>query len=220
MKQLSSQPYWRRAKLAGFLLQLVPFVRLVGLNGSLSRGAANAQSDIDFLIICKPGRIWTCRVLSVVLMALLGLKRYQNKVAGRVCLNLYHTANHLHLSCHKKWLAQNYAYTLPFWHRGKIFAQFVRANQWIRKFGEQFHYQNYQPSWAEKVLSLIISGVRRVGEFVFELLLNDWGESRLKAWQTKRILADRRTLVAPKGAIYLSDQELRFHLPKNGREKS
>jgi hypothetical protein len=56
--------------------------------------------------------------------------------------------------------------------------------------------------------------LRTIGEFIFDLCLNDWGERILNGYQGQRILRDPRTKKAKVGEIYTSDQELRFHPKK------
>ena len=208
------QKYFQKAKLAAAFLQLTPFIRMIGLNGSVARGQAHQKSDIDFIIISKPGRVWTCRAFSFVLMAILGLKRYQNKIAGRVCLNLYHTEDKMFLTCHTKELAQNHAQTLPLWQQRKQFLDFAAQNQWVSEFGEKFQNLPYEPNLTETYLSFILTFFRTLAEFIFELIFSDWGEAELRKYQEKRIGRDLRTIRSTKGEIFISDYELRFHPAK------
>lgn len=214
--------FFIKAHIACFILQLTPFIRMIALNGSLARKQANKNSDIDFLIISKENRIWTCRAVSVLLMALFGLKRYEDKISGRVCLNLYQTENHLALSTHNKFLARNYAYTIPFWQTHDLFRRFMRSNTWIKNFDKSFVFTNYRSNFWLKVISALTSLARFIAEFLFDLILNDWGEGLAKKYQVKRIMTDMRTLKAEPDQIYLSDEELRFHphkIPDSGSGK-
>lgn len=203
-----------KARNASYLLQLTPFIRMIALNGSVARGEDHEGSDIDFFIVAKPGRIWTVRAFSVLIMALVGLKRYEFKISGRVCLNLYQTDDHLQLSTKTKELARSHAYTVPFWQRKGLFKKFIQQNEWIHQFGKSFMNADYQTSKGDKVVSVLIAPWRFLSEFLFDLILNDWGEKALKKYQTRRILKDERTMKAQKGEIYLSDVELRFHPSK------
>lgn len=214
-----NQSYQRRlmakARLASRIMQFTPFIRMIGLNGSLARFEAKEKSDIDFLIIAKKDRIWSCRAFSVILMAIFGLKRYQNRISGRVCLNLYQTENHLELTTKTKYLAKNYSYTLPLWQSNNLFKDFMLKNKWIKQFDQSFIYIDYEPSIWERWLSYLIFCFRLVLEFVFDLFLNDWGEEQLKKYQKQRIGHDQRTIAAGPGEVFLSDEELRFHLKKS-----
>ncbi len=208
--------YLRRAKLAAFLLQLTPFIRMIGLNGSLARNEASIASDIDFLIITQSDHIWTSRFLSLCLMAFFGLKRYKNNVAGRVCLNLYQTEDHLKLTCHNQYLATNYAYTLPLWQARGVFDSFTVNNTWIEKYGEFFHYKNYRPNLLERIFSFLLSLIRSAFEIILlALFIGGWGEIVLKKYQTYRIKNDPRTIKSKDSEIFISDYELRFHPSKD-----
>lgn len=211
--------YWRRAKLAAYILQLTPFIRMIGLNGSLARGEGSDRSDIDFLIITKPGRIWTCRAFSIFLMMICGLKRYQDKIAGRVCLNLYQTEDHLKLSYldHREspeWLAKDYAHMVPLWQKGRVFEGFVVSNSWVKKYGENFHYQDYEPNLIDQTISIICGLIRNLTEIIFDLFSNEWMEQILKKYQVKRIKNNPVTINSKHGEIFISDDELRFHPDK------
>ena len=214
LKQIQRK-YLMRAKLAALILELTPFIRMVGLNGSLARGEANEESDIDFIIIVKEDRIWTCRAFSLVLMAIFGLKRYPNKIKGRICLNLYQTEDHLELSCKTKDLPRFHSYTLALFNQNMTYECFRRENNWIRQFGKNFVFDSVKPSSLGQIFFIILYPIRWFFELVFDLIFNDWGENTLKKYQTKRIMNDPRTSQAPLGAIFLSDTELRFHPPKS-----
>jgi len=214
MKNLAKQSYWRKAKLASLILQLTPFIKMIGLNGSLARGEATKTSDIDFFIVAKKGRIWTARAFSTLIMAIFGLKRYQNKIAGRVCLNCYQTEDYLKVAPANAKNALDYAHLLPFWQANRNFHRFQIANTWISQFSRHFVFVSYRPSLTEKLIAIFLTIFRVANEFLFDLIFADWGEHRFKTYQITRIANDPRSQNAPAGAIFISDRELRFHLPK------
>lgn len=214
--EIIQNKYLRIARLSAFILQLTPFVRMIGLNGSLARNKASSDSDIDFLIITQPGHIWTCRFLSMALMFVSGLKRYKNRVAGRVCLNLYQTEDHLKLTCHNQYLATNYAHTLPLWQANGLFSKFMASNPWIEKYGESFYYKNYKSNLFERILSAVFLLIRSVLEIILTVVsIGGWIEKLLKKYQINRIKKDPRTLKSKDGEIFITDCELRFHPNKD-----
>jgi hypothetical protein len=206
--------YFRRAKYASFVLQLAPFIRMIGLNGSVARGEAGAGSDIDFIIITKPGRIWTCRFFSLLLMFVIGLKRSEKKISGRICLNLYQTEEKLELTVKNSLLARSHSFTQCLWQEKDQFSRFVRQNGWIRDFSYGFQSKGYSIKNNEKIVRNILRIFRVINEFIFELCFNDWGERQLGIYQSRRILRDPRTKNAKPGEIHISDSELRFHPKK------
>lgn len=72
----------------------IPFVRGVGLAGSQAMGLAKQDSDIDLLLLARPGRLWLARLLVTIYFQLTGRRRYGSKVADRFCLNHYLAAGH------------------------------------------------------------------------------------------------------------------------------
>ena len=65
IKRLRGNMYAGRAlriaqKKAKFIAKF-PFVRAVGVSGSLSKGYYDNESDIDFFVITEPNKLWLCR---------------------------------------------------------------------------------------------------------------------------------------------------------------
>lgn len=80
---------WARVMRFGPMLRFVPGVRMVAVCNSLALGEVNEQSDIDLFIVARAGWLFRVRFLSVLLMQILGVRRYGKKVAGRFCLSFY-----------------------------------------------------------------------------------------------------------------------------------
>ncbi len=57
---------WSVARRYGTWMAHLPFVRMVALTGALAmRNANDRDDDIDYLLVTKPGRVWTGRTLTV-----------------------------------------------------------------------------------------------------------------------------------------------------------
>jgi len=200
------EKYLRRAKVVALLLQIVPFVRMVGLNGSLARGEAKKTSDIDFLIITKKGRIWTCRALVTLATHLTGQRRYGLKVAGRICLNRYQTDKFLEIRPHNHYHRLVFSNLIPLVDIEGTYLKYFLANRWMKDWVKQIKFPEISAGE-----SRIMRIFRKIGEKILEKKLGDFLEKRFKNFQRKRILTDIRTLRAPKGRVRISDQELCFH---------
>jgi len=229
------QKYFRRAKIAAKLLSAVPFVRMVGLNGSLPLGTATAQSDIDFLIITKHHRIWTCRFLSTILIHLSGMRRYGHKVAGRICLNRYQTTSSLDVMPHDDYHRRVFSALVPLYDaglrpgasaEGSIYEKYCQFNLWMGNIINQkskikmqngnlkFKIQNHLFTIRNKPLA-ICHFIQKFQEEFLNDSFGDWVEKQLKNYQRKRILNDPRTHLMP-GRVVAEDWLLRFHPPKEG----
>lgn len=75
------------------LIKLTPYTRAIILTGSMAEGRANESSDIDLFIQVKPGHLWLTRLLVTIIISLVGIRRTEHKIAGRICLNWFATFN-------------------------------------------------------------------------------------------------------------------------------
>lgn len=177
---------------------------MIGLNGSLVTGRWHAESDIDFLIAVKPGRIFTVRALSLLCTQLLGLRRSGSKIAGKICMNWYVTTDKLEIEPRDEYCARTYHNLIPLLDDGETYAKYRQANQWMRSFA-------YAPTLHLPVLK--IGEVTRLMQSIAGLILGTWFERWVERRQTIRVENDPRRLT--KGSIVrVGPQELRFHLKK------
>jgi len=205
-RELLFQKRLKKAQRIATLLSAVPFVRMIGLNGSMTKGTMRPDSDIDFLIIAKHGRIWTARFFVTILTHLTGQRRYGNKIAGRICLNHYLNDISPIIFLHDLKLARNICGLVPLFGND-CYKKFQMENQWIKKFGFKI-----KPAFSVENTNIFLFHFTR--KRFEKLLLNkigNWLEKILRRYQQKRILSDTRTYRAPKDHIRISDWELCFH---------
>lgn len=235
---------FRVAKIISTLLFVMPFVRCVVLNGSLAQGKSNKNSDIDFLIICQSGRIFTARFLASSLVWLTGLKRSSSESkyhGGKICLNYYLTDEYLIIPHNRgdkmnKYCANNYSRSLLLAGDQLLFDKFMSLNmEWMEKYlisqkqkaktknqNTKIVSQNQEP----KTNNLEIDRRDKQSMGFCNLKLKDLFEKRLSGWcgnrlelylkkiQLVRINRDPRTKKYP-NLIVVNDNEMRFHPPKN-----
>lgn len=210
MQNQFQKKYFRRAQVVSTLLMLAPFVRAVFLTGSVGRGEATEKSDIDFFIITKKKRLFAGRFFTTALISMMGLRRCGNKIAGRICLNRYHTDDQLEVHLQRKYEAEDYTRAKLLWGDEQLFCCYIKTNQWVKKFNKEFEkkYQYMQIFYYPLFL------LQFVFELIFDVFFNDFGERVLKKYQVKKILANPLTQKAKPGQIFISDRELRFHPKK------
>lgn len=118
-----------KAERIGRLLYQFPFVRGVAISGSLSKGVAGPDSDIDFFIITSRNRLWIARTFMHVLKKI-------SFLAGRqhlLCMNYYIDELALEISEKNAFTATEVATILPV--AGSVaFEQFRIANNWTKRF--------------------------------------------------------------------------------------
>ena len=83
----------------------IPYLRYVGLNGSLTNGKATDKSDIDLMVVAAGGHIFTVRFFIISVLWFYNLKRNRRNIAGRLCVNYFITDDNLDIKPHTKRVA-------------------------------------------------------------------------------------------------------------------
>ena len=115
----------KKANQIGKFLFRFPFVRAVGISGSLSKNYADERSDIDFFIITKANRLWisrTCMHLYKKLTFITGRQHY-------FCMNYYIDEKSLSLPEKDIFTAIEIKTLLPV-SGGVTMRQFFDSNDW------------------------------------------------------------------------------------------
>lgn len=179
---------WARAIWAIKLLSFVPFIKMVGVNGSLAAGKQKSSSDIDFLIIAQSGRIWTARFFSVVILKLFELYRTPLKSKGKICPNTFLTTRSLLLrpvnKTNERTVAISNLTLTPILDRQKTYAKFINNNRWMSKHGNFRFDVDRIRIWLRK---------NGIGENALSGRFGDWLERLLKHYQLRRVNRDPRT---------------------------
>ncbi len=186
------------------ILRFFPFVRMVGLTGSLSMKNVDRDSDIDFLIVLRSGYIWTGRAIATALLHLFGLRRYGTKVSRRACLNFWVSSSSLEIRFKDIFSSNEYLFIIPLFGE-RVFRKFQETNMWIRRFRPHFELPvaMYPITIADTLWSQV---VRDVGEVLFAGLKL---ENVLRVLQKKKIDANPKTRT-PEGIISATDDALIF----------
>ena len=106
-----------------------PYVRCIGVSGSLSKNFADENADIDLFIITAKNRLWIARTL------MHGLKKLAY-LAGKqhyFCMNYYIDEQHLPIPEKNIYTATEVVTLIPL--QGDLaFVDFFAANAWCRQF--------------------------------------------------------------------------------------
>lgn len=109
----------------GRFLYRFPFVKAIGISGSLSKGFADENADIDFFIITKANRLWLARTL-------MHLYKKLTFITGRqhyYCMNYYIDEKALTIEDKNIFSAIEIKTLLPVCGND-MFQQFYSANEW------------------------------------------------------------------------------------------
>lgn len=126
---------WHRAQYAAKVLQLIPFIRMVAVTNSLALDNSNKNSDIDLFIVTSKGRLWTARILSVMLLDLLGINKNRRRISNQACLGFFADTTFMDLSKMRKDKNDTY-YTYRVAHISPVYdkatyLKFVQKNHWL-----------------------------------------------------------------------------------------
>jgi len=122
-------------KVAAFLYRF-PYVRGIGISGSLSKNVANENADIDFFIITKANRLWIARTLMHLFKKLTFLVGRQHWY----CMNYYVDEEALQIEEQNVFTAMELITLIPVSGNGTM-QKFFTANEWATV---------YYPSYAGK----------------------------------------------------------------------
>lgn len=163
-------------------LKFIPSVLLIGLSGNLAMNNAKASDDTDLFIVCQQNKLWTTRLLSILMTELFVQRRrpQETRIADKICLNMFVDEDHLIVPVEERDLFSAYEVTQmkPLFDRGGVYKRFCRQNQWVLKYlANAWDNEANQPK-KEK----------RAGKIESDGLLEKW----LGRWQ-RRFMQKRRT---------------------------
>jgi len=126
----------RARKIASFVYSF-PFVKGVGISGSLSKNCANEKSDLDFFIITKANRLWIARTLLHLYyrITLSAAKRQM------ICLNYFIDEVALDIPEKNFYTAIEIATLIPC-EGADTMHRFFTANKWYCNFFPNYNKMN------------------------------------------------------------------------------
>jgi len=209
-RQKIADQKWKKIRRIAKFLQLIPFIRLVAVSGSLAMNNPRKESDIDLLIITQYGRIWTCRALTTLFIHLIGQRRHGSLIENRVCLNHYLTNHSLKIPFKSLYNAQTYVHLVPLWEaEPSLYRRFQKANSWIKNY--LFFYYQASERYLIKVNNIFLFNcLRKIGEFFLRGKIGNALEFILKKIQIRRISKDPLTYQTG-GRVTFNDYQLEFH---------
>lgn len=206
MKEKLIDKRWRKTYLMVWFLQFAPFIRFIGVSGSMSFGIIKNSSDIDLFIIAKNKRIWTCYYFVRLLCRTIGQLRYGKLRSGKMCPNRFVTDKYLIINPQNSYLAKQYCHLMPVFDDGDYYNKFLRANKWI---------DNYGCDRPKTIINLIHSRsfniLRHIIEMILSKKIGNWLEKIISASQLKRIAKEEPTLNQKNSSVVANNNEIRIH---------
>lgn len=181
-REARARMLWPRALTYGRWLAAVPFVRMVALTGSLAVNNPDERSDLDYLLITAPGRLWLCRAMVILLV------RWAARRGDTVCPNYLLSEQALSLEPQDYFVARELAQLVPLYGLA-MYYRFRRANAWMMAFLPNADGPPYPaPTRWNGSEAEVPSRWRRMAEAVLRLPPADY----LERWEMRRKVAKFR----------------------------
>jgi predicted nucleotidyltransferase len=194
----------KRVRALARLLSFVPFVRMVGVTGSLAMKNGDRESDWDLFVVLRAGRIWVGRTLLTGFLHIIGKRRHGKYHRDRACLNYYVSEDALEISTKDLFSAHEYRFLIPIVGE-EMFRRFELKNRWIRDFKPGFRLTELLPLWYAREPGAAFF-VRQLFENIFDFaFLESW----LASWQKRKIARNPKTRIFG-GHIEATDTALIF----------
>lgn len=169
-----------------------PFVKFIGLSGSMSKGYAPPNADIDFFIVTEKNRLWLCKILLHLLKTASMLKGSQRWY----CLNYYVDVTAMRIEEKNIFTAVELASLKPLIDEGNYYEQLIQHNEdWLKEIIPNFSLhskvETIQPrkNFFSQLLSFFSTdGINR---WVMHLTDGDWRKRKRRS----RIPADQYSVV-------------------------
>jgi hypothetical protein len=185
-----------KAKWGASIIASFPFVRAVGVSGSLSKLFADENSDIDYFIITAANRLWIARTLLHVFKKLTFLFNKQHYF----CMNYFVDEAEPDILEKNIYTATEVVTLLPL--RGDdVFERFFKINHWAQTFFPNKNISNppllrTRKNWfvlfVEKILTNRIGNA--ADNFLMKLTAKSWDKkTRDKKMDNKGILLGMHT---------------------------
>lgn len=163
-----------KARMVSKILLYFPFVRAIGISGSLSKYVANQEADFDYFIITQTNRLWVTRTLMVLL-------RRSSCLVGKqdwLCLNYYIDESCLQIPEQNIYTATEIV-TLIITQPTQTSHMFLDANAWVNRYYPNYKLQ--QPlqqacpnNLVKKVLESLLNPefLNRIDTWLMDLTVN------------------------------------------------
>lgn len=152
-----AKKYINTAYFMARLMSAFPYVRAVFVSGSLSKNWMAKESDIDYFIITRPGRLWLSRT-----MLALFKKTFLFNSHKFFCINYFIDEDHLEIEEKNQYTATEIVTLLPVYGH-QYYARFLQANQWTKA---------YYPNYPSRSLERTPHYRKGVIQFLLEAILN------------------------------------------------
>lgn len=128
----------------------VPWVKMVGVTGSVAAYNADREADMDIFIISQKGRLWLTRGFCLLFLKL--LRKYPKKghEKGKICPNLLIDETKLEWprEKHSIFTAHEVCMMQPVYNKDNTYLKFLHSNEWAFA-----NFKNYKVDLTKKLVT-------------------------------------------------------------------
>lgn len=211
-RHVLAQQKWKSARRVIRLLATVPFVRMLAGAGSLALDNPRPESDVDIFLVVRRGRIWTARLLLLIVTQLLGRRRkyWEGEAPDKMCLNHYVSEDSLAIAgeLHNVFAAVLYTHLVPLYGLS-LFDSFQRLNAPWLKARIMYPDPPLLPHMYTVQISRGFEIIKRAVESLLLEPIGNWLERGAEKLQ--RMVIAKHAQPERGGRVVVSDTELAFH---------
>ena len=166
----------------GRFLFRFPFVKAIGISGSLSKNFADEKADIDFFIITKANRLWLARTIMHLFKKFTFITGHQHFF----CMNYYIDEEAMMIESQNIFTAIEIATLLPV-AGNQAMDNFFRVNSWSKDFfptPENNRLQNHKPGgyWFKSCTEWILDNNigSRLDNWLLKITARRWQQKSSK----------------------------------------
>ncbi|MBN1162889.1 hypothetical protein JXA34_04070 [Patescibacteria group bacterium] len=125
------------------LLNKIPWIKMIGVTGSLASYNSIEGDDIDLFVITEKNRLWLSRLFLVLILKTINKYPDQNGDHGKICPNIMIDENHLSWPENKRniYTANEILQLQPVRCKDNMYFRFIRENDWIFAYFSNFRIQ-------------------------------------------------------------------------------
>lgn len=140
-----SQARWSEVNELIRIVGWIPWVKGIAVTGSFAMRNAGYKSDIDFMIVTAPRRLWMSRLLVVLIAWLAGKRRtWHGDEENSWCFNLWLDSKNLRLLANKQTIYSAYEVCQAKWvlDKDNLAQKFYQENNWVERFLPSYYQKN------------------------------------------------------------------------------
>lgn len=161
-----------------FVFRFIPWIKFVGVTGSVAAKSPRPNDDIDLLIITDVNRLWLSRLLLTVALNITMKRRKPHadpqKVNNKFCLNMWISLDGLEEKNQDLYTANELARVIPIINRHHTYQKYLAANNWASRYlPNAFSQENVAPNLPFKlpVIDYILSAINNITEKLLKKIM-------------------------------------------------